>query len=516
MKILVCFKPLPCWERVLESDWESFSPDADIAYAGTAFNCFDEAAFELALRLKEEANRRGQEGLCVAVTVGGQPSAPLTEHLYAAGFDEVVVLQDEAGDFSPRQAALRLSAFVQAGGFDLILTGTDSGVAGTGAVPFLLAERLGFPLLADVRELSLEEQGVSAVLQDRDGLWRRCVGLPAVASVGNSPAVLRAVNLRARLQAKGRKPKLVAGERASVRPKPMLSRPGTGRSCAFLTAESAELLAQELLTRHFTAEAKAENAAAADFPALPESIQAASYEEPTSPELVQADWKVRQPELTLLPDTVWGRKLAARLAQREGCSLLTGTTVTGFVQKGVQVQKKVCAANLVWTETLAFPAVLTLTGKLPGSVDIISIKDEDALAIDGLLWEKQLEASVQSSLSNPELVIVCGTGMGSRENCGKARVLAERLGAGFGLTRPAALNGWGRPEEIIGQSGEQISPQVCLVLGTSGAGAFAVGIEGAGRVIAVNTDKNALIFRHADVGVAQDAVSFVEALLTKI
>ncbi len=516
MKILVCFKPLPCWERVLESDWESFSLDTDLAYAGTAYNCFDEAAFEHALRIKEQAKQQGQECLCVAATVGGQPSAPLTEGLYAAGFDEVVVLQDEAGDFFPRLVALRLSAFAQAGGFDLILTGTDSGVAGTGTVPFLLADLLGFPLLADVQDLSLEKDGVSAVLQGGDGLYRRCLRLPAVVSVGNSPVVLRAVNLRARLQARGRKPGVIETEPPSEKPNPALSRPKIGRSCAFLTAESADGLARELLNRHLAGEAEAKAATISNFPALPESLEAVSYEESASPELVLADWKARKPALTLLPDMAWGRRLAAALANQESCSLLTGVAIAGFTPEGVQVQKKVCAANLVWAKTLPFPAVLTISVDLPESVDIISFPQQEKAELDGLLWEKRLEAPVQSGLSNPELVFVCGIGMGSRENCEKARDLAERLGAGFGLTRPAALNGWGRPEEIVGQSGEMIAPRVCLALGVSGAGAFAVGIEGAGRVIAVNTDKNALVFRHADVGITQDAVSLVEMLLTKI
>lgn len=511
MKILVCFKTLPVWERVLESDWESFSLNTDLAYAGTDFNCFDEAAFALALRLKEQA---GQGAACTAVTVGGRPSAPLTESLYAAGFDEVIVLQDEAGDFSPRQVALRLSAFVTAGGFDLILVGTNSGTAGTGAVPFLLAELLRLPLLSDVREIASEEGGVSAVLQDKNGLWQRCVGLPALVSVGNSPAVLRAVNLRARLKAKGRKPEVIEAETPSKKPNPTLSRPKTGRSCAFLTA-SPEDLAQELLTHYFTAETQAKQDDSG-FPALPEGVKAVRYEEAADGEAVLADWKVRRPDLTLVPDTAWGRRLAARLVNQENCSLLTGAAVTDFLPKAVLAQKKVCAANLVWTETLGFPAVLTLAGELPKSVDIISISKQEMPGLDAPLWEKQLEAPVPSGLSNPKLIIVCGTGMDSRENCDKARTLANRLGAGFGLTRPAALNGWGRPEEIVGQSGELIAPRVCLVLGASGAGAFAVGIEGVGRIIAVNTDKNALIFRHADLGIIQDAAALVDALLEKI
>ena len=103
--------------------------------------------------------------------------------------------------------------------------------------------------------------------------------------------------------------------------------------------------------------------------------------------------------------------------------------------------------------------------------------------------------------------------MGNRVNCELARTLAQRLGGGFGLTRAAALSGWGEPAEIVGQSGAAIAPKVCLVLGASGAGAFAAGIEKAACVVAVNTDEKALIFRHADVGVIADAPLAIRALL---
>ncbi|MEG1436307.1 MAG: FAD-binding protein, partial [Oscillospiraceae bacterium] len=97
--------------------------------------------------------------------------------------------------------------------------------------------------------------------------------------------------------------------------------------------------------------------------------------------------------------------------------------------------------------------------------------------------------------------------------CDKVRELAKKIGAGFGLTRPVALNGWGSTSEIIGQSGKIISPSICLALGTAGAGAFLVGIEGAKKIIAVNTDSNALIFKNADIGIKMDAIKFVDAMI---
>ena len=68
-------------------------------------------------------------------------------------------------------------------------------------------------------------------------------------------------------------------------------------------------------------------------------------------------------------------------------------------------------------------------------------------------------------------------------------------------------------EEIIGQSGHLLNAGCILVLGASGAGAFSVGIEKAGKIIAVNTNKNALIFKKSDYGLRIDAEAVIDELL---
>ena len=131
---------------------------------------------------------------------------------------------------------------------------------------------------------------------------------------------------------------------------------------------------------------------------------------------------------------------------------------------------------------------------------------------DFVTEETLLEHSEDRGLSRASLVFACGNGMGSRENCDRARAAAERFGAAFGLTRPGALNAWGSTQEILGQSGLQISPRCCLVLGAAGAGAFLLGVQGAKTLIAVNRDEHALIFRHADYGIVMDAMEFLKKL----
>ena len=126
--------------------------------------------------------------------------------------------------------------------------------------------------------------------------------------------------------------------------------------------------------------------------------------------------------------------------------------------------------------------------------------------------EKLLIPAEKTGLQEAPLVFVCGNGMGSREACDRVRSLAKSLGAGFGLTRPGALNAWGGTQEIVGQSGWILSPGLTVTLGASGAGAFLLGIEKSETILAVNTDPNALIFRSADYGIRMDAGKFVEKL----
>ncbi len=539
MKILVCFKTTPVWERVLESDWEQFSEYADLAYAGKQLGCFDESALELALRLKDAIFNQGREATCVAVTVGALPSA-FAQTLFAAGFNDVASLGTDSMEFSPATVAGALAEYAAQGGFDLILTGKAAGMADTGLVPLLMAQRLKLPLLQDALDVVLCEGGVAARCQEPDGVWERLVRTPVLVSVGNSPAVLRAVTLRARLSVKNREARVIPMNIQADATERSFSRPVSKRVCTFLSGD-AHTNVEKLLEILNPPPARGLSPTGdwgsdqPDHDSLPPS-GASRLTPPSSeggmvcppntivydtgsiqwhcanevlPRLV-SDWQERNPDYALLPDTNLGRQLAAGLAATVNSFLLTNAS---WSADGT-ITRRVCASNLIWTQQPSLPAVLT-TEQLPPNVECVSLTAEVSSPA-WLISEEQISPAVETGLANPRLVVICGAGMGSRENCDKARQLADKLGAGFGLTRMAALSGWGSPDEIVGQSGASISPEICLVLGASGAGAFAVGIENAGRVIAVNTDKNALVFCNADIGVVTDAPALVDKLLERV
>ena len=243
MKIGVCFKIVPDYEEVPAADWAAME-QLDFTYVKKMYGCFDEAALETALRLRDSLLAASQNVSCTAVTVGGGPEV-LLQGLYAAGFDEVVTIPtagcggsefdgngeaSENLDFCPRETARLLAAYWKTRQPDLILTGRMTGPGDSGLVPVYLAAELGYQLQEEVTEalyhpvmvqtdsgeaefrketgsLSAETEARIEILQERaDAEIRRLLTRPSVLVVGDAKAPnLRMFSLKARMEARKRK-----------------------------------------------------------------------------------------------------------------------------------------------------------------------------------------------------------------------------------------------------------------------------------------------------------------------
>ena len=107
-----------------------------------------------------------------------------------------------------------------------------------------------------------------------------------------------------------------------------------------------------------------------------------------------------------------------------------------------------------------------------------------------------------ATISENEIIIAGGNGAGDSFDLIKS--FAEKIGAGVGASRGLVDLGLAPYEMQIGLTGKNISPGVYIACGISGAVQHTCGIEGAGTVIAVNTDKAARIFEYADYGIVCD------------
>lgn len=241
MNILVCFKIVPDFDKVLPSDWEDFSLRTDLFYAKKTYNVFDESALELGLALCEGCNKSVPgSATCTAVTVATELSAAVKKQLYAVGFDRVVKIQSAHTEFAPQHTAEVLNQFIAQNSFDLVLTGVQSGYADTGLLPPLLAAMLGRPFVSQAETLCMQGEQLCVLHQGDFGRLRTVLDLPAVISVGNSPAALRAATLRAQLLA-GKKDieTILPAEDALYFQEPVLFTEKTEKNCRFFESEDA-------------------------------------------------------------------------------------------------------------------------------------------------------------------------------------------------------------------------------------------------------------------------------------
>ena len=119
-------------------------------------------------------------------------------------------------------------------------------------------------------------------------------------------------------------------------------------------------------------------------------------------------------------------------------------------------------------------------------------------------------------LTQAEIIVAGGRGVGTPEKFSIIRDLAEALGAQVGASRPVTDSGWLPPEHQVGSSGVTVAPKLYVAAGISGAIQHVIGMKGAGYIVAINKDPEAPIFQVADVGVVGDLFEVVPALTKAI
>jgi electron transfer flavoprotein alpha subunit len=241
-------------------------------------------------------------------------------------------------------------------------------------------------------------------------------------------------------------------------------------------------------------------------------------------EVVERMVRDRDPDMLLIGATHNGTALAGMLAVRLGAGLMAhvvdleiekGTgmllgSVPGFGGSIVAVCR--CKKGRPQMATVR-PGVFAAARPTEsgGAIEQFEsgLKTEDVRC-------RIVERMVQrgASVAKAERVVVAG--LGCKDTLALPKKLAEVTGSAFGVSRPLADKGMALKNQVVGSTGSSLNAKVVVVVGVSGAAHFASGLRNVETVVAVNSDPNAEIFKHADYCVVGDASKVVPRLISEL
>lgn len=225
--------------------------------------------------------------------------------------------------------------------------------------------------------------------------------------------------------------------------------------------------------------------------------------------------------LVLLSNTRRGKLLAARLGFRLGAAVSNDVISVARQDDKAVLQHRVYGGLAIGEETVfsSFAVVTMSSGafevlppddSLYGETHTVEWREQAAVVT---LSKTQVRRKSSVNLDKARLVVSVGRGIGGQENIPLAEALCRAIGAELACSRPVAENEkWMEHERYVGISNLIIKPHLYMAVGISGQIQHMVGANGAQAIYAINKDKNAPIFQHADCGIVGDAVKILPAL----
>ena len=222
----------------------------------------------------------------------------------------------------------------------------------------------------------------------------------------------------------------------------------------------------------------------------------------------------------LASSTSKGREISATIAAKRKIPIIQDVV---SLSGDMEITRPIYSGKAVETSSVTGDCIITLRPNAFEASEIgnnapVNILNQSA-NVRIAVQEAIAKASERLDVSEADIIISGGRGMGSVENFSHLEEIADIIGAAVGASR-AVVDEWNMPHSMqVGQTGKTVTPSLYIAVGISGAIQHLAGMRSSKYIVAINKDPDAPIFSVADYGIIsswEEALPIVKSELMKL